>query len=162
MGPDDRALAYFERVIRCDHAIAAVAPGGALLGVAGFRTHRGAFAGGSYADLCAIYGLAGGTWRALALALLTRERETRFLLDGICVDPDVRGCGIGTALIEAICDEARARGFAEVRLDVVDSNFRARALYDRLGFTVLYRQRSGPLGLLFGFSGSTAMVRRVA
>jgi ribosomal protein S18 acetylase RimI-like enzyme len=163
LGPDDRALTFLNRVIRADHAIVALDDNGALLGLAGFKTPQGAFAGGAFADLRAVYGLPGAIWRGSLLRLLGREVEnSRFLMDGICVAREARGQGVGSRLVEAICDEARARGYAEVRLDVIDTNWRARALYERLGFSAAGIEHLGPLRHVFGFSSATKMVRRIA
>ena len=163
LGPDLRALAFLDRVIRADHAIVALAPDGKLLGLAGFKTPQGAFAGGSFADLRAIYGLPGAVWRGFLLRLLGRQIDNaRFLMDGICVQREARGQGVGSRLIEAICDEARSRGYAEVRLDVIDTNWRARALYERLGFSVAGSEALGPLRHIFGFASATMMVRPLA
>ncbi len=160
LGPDDRALAFLDRVIRADHAIVALGSDGRLLGLAGFKTPEGAFAGGAFADLRAVYGLPGAIWRGLLLRLLGRDVENaRFLMDGICVLREARGRGVGSRLVEAICDEARARGYAEVRLDVIDTNWRARALYERLGFSDAGREDLGPLRHVFGFSSATKMIR---
>ena len=163
LGPDDRALDFLDRVIRADHVIAALDADGTLLGIAGFKTPQGAFAGGSFADLRAVYGLAGALWRGTLLRLLGRETDNaRFLMDGICVDRHARGRGVGSRLVEAICDEARARGYAEVRLDVIDTNFRARALYERLGFQAAGVEYLGPLRHVFGFRSATMMLRRIS
>jgi ribosomal protein S18 acetylase RimI-like enzyme len=163
LGPDDRALAFLNRVIRADHAIVALDDQGGLIGLAGFKTPQGAFAGGAFADLRAIYGLPGAIWRGSLLRLLGRDVENaRFLMDGICVAREARGHGVGSLLIEAICDEGRARGYAEVRLDVIDTNWRARALYERLGFSVAGIEHLGPLRHVFGFASATKMVRRIA
>jgi ribosomal protein S18 acetylase RimI-like enzyme len=48
--------------------------------------------------------------------------------------PELRGCGIGTALIEGIQSAAMAAGAGGVALQVARDNPRARALYLRLGF----------------------------
>ncbi len=162
LGPDDRALEFLDRVIRADHAIAALDGNGTLVGLAGFKTAQGAFAGGSFADLRAVYGLVGALWRAALLRLLGRQIDNaRFLMDGICVARNARGRGVGSRLVEAICDEARARGYAEVRLDVIDTNFRARALYERLGFHAAGVEHLGPLRHVFGFRSATMMLRRI-
>ncbi len=160
MGPEVLAHRFLTRVIRNDHAIVAL-QAGRLVGLVGFKTPQGAFAGGGFSDLWAIYGI-GALWRGAALWLLGREVDnTRFLLDGLCVDPDARGQGVGTALLDAISAEARARGYRAVRLDVVDTNPRARALYEREGFTVLRTAEMGLLRHLFGFARSTTMIRAV-
>lgn len=163
MGPDAKALRYLIRILRADHAIAAIGPSGELLGVAGFKTPLGSFAGGEWADMVAIYGWIGALWRTPLLGLLAREVDNeRFLLDGVCVTKDARGQGIGSALLDAICTEAQARGYGQVRLDVIDTNWRAKALYERLGFKVLKTDQLGLLRYIFGFASSSTMVKDLA
>jgi ribosomal protein S18 acetylase RimI-like enzyme len=158
MGPEPRALKLLNRMIRSDHAIVAVA-NDRLVGLVGFKTPRGAFANGSFADLWSVYGL-GALWRAALLQMLVREVDNeRFLLDGLCVAAEARGQGVGTALLEAVAIEAQARGYRAVRLDVVDTNPRARALYEREGFRVVKESRMGFLRHVFGFESSATMVR---
>ena len=162
MGPDARAHAFLARVMRADHVLVARDETGALLGLAGFKTPQGSFAGGSWTDMRAVYGLAGLAWRLPLLALLSREVDNdRFLLDGICVAPAARGLGVGSALMAAIEDEARARGYAYVRLDVIDTNWRAHALYERLGYMGIKTAPLGPLRHVFGFDAAVTMVKPV-
>ena len=52
----------------------------------------------------------------------------------IFLAPEVRGRGLGTRLIEAVCDHARSRGARALRLAVAHQHPDARRLYDRLGF----------------------------
>ena len=159
LGPDARALRFLERVIRLDQVIAA-RDGDQLLGLAGFKTPQGSFAGGSPADMRAVYGRIGAFWRMALIGLLSRDIDNdRFLLDGICVAVPRRSQGIGAALMAEISAEAVRRGYSAVRLDVVDGNWRARALYERLGYRAVKQQRLGPLRHVFGFSVATTMVR---
>lgn len=161
MGPDARALRYLCRIIQTDHAIAALHEGN-LVGMIGFKTPQGSFADGTPADMRAVYGAAGVAWRMPLLWALSREVDnTRFLIDGIAVDRNYRSHGIGTALIDAACDLARARGYPAIRLDVVDTNLRAKALYARLGFKIEKTASIGPLRHVFGFAAATTMVRDV-
>lgn len=163
LGPDDRALAFLRDSMAADCAMAALDDAGRLLGVIGFRTGTGSFAGGSFGTLARTYGWAGAVWRGAALWAVTREVDNeRFLIDGLCVAPDVRGQGVGTALIEALVQSPAARGYREMRLDVIDTNLRARALYERLGFRTLRIARLGPLRHLFGFDAAVTMVRPLA
>jgi GNAT superfamily N-acetyltransferase len=53
-------------------------------------------------------------------------------LDGLFVEPDLWGQGIGRMLVEAATHEARKRGLA---LSVI-ANPRARRFYESCGFTV--------------------------
>jgi len=50
------------------------------------------------------------------------------------VAPEARGVGVGDALVAGVCEWARERGAREVRLDVVQTNAHAIALYVRHGF----------------------------
>lgn len=160
LGPGARALAYFNRVIRLDHCVAALDEGGRLVGVAGFKTPSGSFVGGRWSDLAAVYGPLGGCWRWFLWWAISREVDNdRFLVDGICVDPAWRGRGVGGALLAALCREGTARGYCSIRLDVVAENPRARALYERYGFQPLHTHRLGPIRYLFGFSAATTMTR---
>lgn len=160
MGPDARGIAFVERVLDPTHCIAALCDG-RLLGVAGFKTAQGAFVDGGLGDMWAIYGI-GTLWRAAGLALLERDIDNeRFLMDGIIVAPQARGQGIGTRLLDAIAHEARRRGHTAVRLDVIDTNPRARALYERQGFHAVATEDTGPARWLFGFRSSTTMIRPV-
>ncbi|MEO1329325.1 MAG: GNAT family N-acetyltransferase [Pseudomonadota bacterium] len=161
LGTPDLARAFLERAIDPSHALAAIS-GGRLFGVVGFKTQDGSFVAGDFGDLRAVYGLFGAVWRGAALWPLERPVEPgRLLMDGICVDPEARGRGIGGRLLSAVEDEARRRGLDEVRLDVIDSNPRARALYERRGYRARVTRRFGPFGGLYGFRFATEMVKRV-
>lgn len=160
LGPDEKALAFFEKVIRGDLCLAALDDQGQLVGIAGFKTPQGSFAGGSWADLRKAYGGWGGRWRGAILWSLSRDIDNdRFLIDGICVAKAHRGKGIGTQLLNALYEEADRRGYRSVRLDVIDSNWRARALYERQGFLATRTESLGILRHFFGFATSITMVR---
>ncbi len=163
LGPDDRALRFFERVIRGDLCFSAVGDGGELVGIAGYKTPAGSFAGGTWEDLTQVYGRIGGRLRGSLLWALGRDVDNdRFLIDGICVASAHRGKGVGSMLLRALYQEAAERGYGSVRLDVVQDNFRARALYERQGFRAVRTDKLGVLRFLFGFTSSTVMGRPLA
>ncbi len=158
LGPDPQALTFFAQIITPEFAITARDTTGTVIGVAGFKTSKGALTGGGLRDIAQHYGWLGALWRGPLLSLLERDlEEDTLLMDGICVDASARGLGVGTALLDAIKVEAAARDLRHVRLDVIDINPRARALYTREGFVAGPPQNLGPLRLLFGFSSSTPM-----
>ena len=162
MGPRDAALGFFQTVPDPTHAICAHDTNGTLLGVAGFKTYTGALVGGGFADMRRVYGMFGSVWRIMVLAMLERDTDNeRFLMDGIFVTSLARGRGVGTALLDAIAQEARERGYNQARLDVIDTNPRARALYERRGFVACEEQHLGPLRHVFGFTSATTMVRQL-
>ena len=158
LGPDARALAFFAQIMDPKFAITAHDSAGAVIGIAGFKTPQGMLTGGGMRDIARHYGWVNALWKGPLLALLERDLEPdTLLMDGICVDVRARGLGVGTALLNAIKQEARDRNLKQVRLDVIDTNPRARALYTREGFVAGKPQNIGPLRLLFGFSTSTPM-----
>lgn len=63
---------------------------------------------------------------------------------GMWVDPSVRGRSVGEQLVQAALGRARERGKARVLLHVVDTNARARRLYERLGFAATGRTEPYP------------------
>jgi ribosomal protein S18 acetylase RimI-like enzyme len=160
MGPDARAVSFFETVLNPEFALVARAPDGALLGLAGFKTGEGGLVEGSFAQMAQAYGWFGATWRGLVLSVLEREvKPDVFQMDGIFVDEGARGMGVGTALLQAVADEAQKRGLGQVHLDVIDINPRARALYERVGFRAVKTEQTGPFRWVFGFESATKMVR---
>lgn len=158
LGPDARALGFFAQIISPGFALIARRPDGEVIGVAGFKTSKGALTDGGMRDIAQHYGWPGALWKGPLLGMLERDlADDTLLMDGICVDASARGLGVGTALLHAIKAEARARGLSQVRLDVIDTNPRARALYLREGFVAGEVEHLGPLRWLFGFSSSTKM-----
>ena len=55
------------------------------------------------------------------------------------VSPANEGQGVGSALLEAVEDVVRNRGYPSVRLEVMTVNERALALYRRRGFEVTWQ-----------------------
>lgn len=162
MGPKYQALMFVRSVLRPDHGICAHGDDGRLLGIAGFKTAQGALVGGDFRDLRRTYGWVSASIRIVLLATLERDTENeRFLMDGLFVAPEARGLGVGTALLDAIAEEAKRRGYDQVRLDVVDTNPRAKALYRHVGFKEVKTVKTGILRHIFGFRSATTMVRDV-
>jgi GNAT superfamily N-acetyltransferase len=53
-------------------------------------------------------------------------------LDDLFVDPAARGSGAAAALLKAVSDTGRTRGWTVIRWITAEDNYRARALYDRV------------------------------
>lgn len=82
-------------------------------------------------------------------------------MDGIFVRAEARGLGVGSALLDAIERHAAGSGLKQVRLDVIDENPRARALYARRGFEATSTVSLGMLKPLFGFQSATTMIKAI-
>lgn len=162
LGPERRALAFLQTVIRADHVVIATTREGQLVGLAGFKSPEGSFAMGNTHDMRKFYGIWGGLWRRSLLGLLSSEVDNEnFLIDGICVAPSARGQGIGSALLKALCEQAEQRGYPALRLDVIATNTRAQGLYRRLGFVQTAHHDIGLLRFVFRFARSITMVKRL-
>ena len=68
-------------------------------------------------------------YRAFARPLAA---TTGGFLDDLFVAPDARGAGVAQALIDAIVETGRARGWTVIRWITAEDNYRARSAYDRI------------------------------
>lgn len=66
-----------------------------------------------------------------------RKATTVARLYSLATTPQAQGKGVGSALVEASEDAARARGCRALRLEVRQDNEVAIRLYHRLGYTVI-------------------------
>ena len=138
----DKRMAFVTRAYSAEHAIVA-RRGERLLGMAGLDSKGEPYHGGlvdvswdprPYVDLL---GWLGAMWAVWGLRLGGyKPKDDEIHLDGIAVAPGARGQGIGTRLLAEVADIARRNGKRFVRLDVVDTNPRAQALYERVGYRV--------------------------
>jgi len=94
---------------------------------------------------------------AMCSNLATR---TRSYVESLAVDARYRGQGIGTLLLERCFEESMAAGKREISLHVVDTNPRAKQLYERMGFRTVRVERFGWwMSRWMGFGAQDFMVR---
>lgn len=83
----------------------------------------------------------------------------------LAVHEALRSCGIGTILIQAAEQRIRSRGLDRAELGVEESNPRARALYERLGY-VAYGSTTeswdvdGPNGTTLRYEAVCTLMRK--
>src|SRR5436190_6714021 len=70
-------------------------------------------------------------------------------LEELYVVPDLRGNGLGRALLEAALDTARGEGAEQMELGTSETDTAARALYESAGFTNREGSPDGPLMLFY-------------
>jgi ribosomal protein S18 acetylase RimI-like enzyme len=68
---------------------------------------------------------------------LTKREPGDWYLQSIAVDAEVRGGGVGSALLDDALDRARAAGARRMVLDVRVGNDTAQRLYEHMGMRVL-------------------------
>ncbi|WP_431981354.1 GNAT family N-acetyltransferase [Streptomyces qinglanensis] len=162
LNPPEKAVPFLAGQFDADRAVCALL-GGRLVGLAGYQLDGRALTGGSASALLRAYGWVRGLPGLLLLALLERRPAPgQLVMDGIAVAPEARGRGVGSLLLEEVAGVAAEHGCREIRLDVIDTNPRARALYERRGFTAVRTERTPCLRKLLGFGAVTTMHRAVA
>jgi ribosomal protein S18 acetylase RimI-like enzyme len=161
LNPPDKAVPFLAAHLNADRAVCALLDG-QLVGLAGYQLGGRALTGGSASAVLRAYGYVRGLQRLLLLALFERHPAPgQLVMDGIAVDPDIRGRGVGSLLIEEVAAVAAEQDCRDIRLDVIDTNPRARALYERRGFTAVRTERTPYLRGLLGFGAVTTMRRAV-
>jgi len=65
--------------------------------------------------------------------ILDTVQESDFYLHGIAVEPELRGAGVGSFLMDDVEERGRAAGSTRLSLDVAAKNTGARKLYGRRG-----------------------------
>ncbi|GGV55217.1 molybdopterin-guanine dinucleotide biosynthesis protein MobC [Streptomyces pilosus] len=161
LNPADKAVPFIAAHLNTDRAVCALLDG-RIVGLAGYQHGGRALTGGSAAAVLRAYGHLRGLHRLLLLALFERRPAPgQLVMDGIAVDPDLRGRGVGSLLIEEVAAVAAEQDCREIRLDVIDTNPRARALYERRGFTAVRTEHTPYLRGLLGFGAVTTMRRLV-
>lgn len=129
----------------------AVERDGRMLAVAALWDSRSNLANTAVAvrQILGFYGVRGF---AVMLRGLRLERVVRPARRGVgyighvAVLPELRGQGIGRALMHHLLERARTAGYPRAALDVASSNLSARALYEGLGFQVVATRYSKLVG----------------
>lgn len=158
----DRVLRLLEAGLNPAHCLAAV-DGEQLLGLITLK--HGQAVGFDYppAALRRAFGPIGALPRLFTRQVLhwiNNPPADALQVDMLAVAPQARGRGVGTALLQEAFDLAAQMGCDRVMLEVVDTNPRAKALYERLGFRVTHFTRTGLLTRAGGFTGAFEMTYR--
>lgn len=162
LNPPRTGQAFIADHLHHDRGVTAVT-GGEVVGVAGFQLGGRALTGGGPRDVLAAYGRLRGLPRLALLSLFERTpAAAELVMDGIAVAAEHRGTGIGGMLLREITAIAAEHGCRSIRLDVIDVNPRARALYERHGFTASHTEQTPYLRRLLGFGAVTTMHRPVS
>jgi ribosomal protein S18 acetylase RimI-like enzyme len=104
-----------------------------------------------------------GALRAVVGLRMANHRPARdeLYVDGVAVAAEARGQGIGTLLMDEAAAIARETGKRWLRLDVISTNPRAQALYERLGYRVTKVTPTRWMARWMGFDAIISMERAV-
>jgi ribosomal protein S18 acetylase RimI-like enzyme len=135
-----------------------------LVGIMGIQTGDGGFVSPSLKTMMRLYGTVGGILRMSGLMILHhRTNRDELYVDGVAVAHEMRNKGIGTHMFELLERAASHNGTRAISLDVIDTNTKAKALYERLGFVAVKSQSLWPLNLIlkFPFNSTSLMIKRI-
>lgn len=157
LGRGDNALRVLTQNINPDNCLTALC-NDRLVGILGLQTRSGSFWNPTLRSVVSEYGLVGGIGKYCGLALLHHEAEAdEWYIDGIAVEAEMRGMGIGTALLGHLETMARKNGIYKLTLEVINTNYRAGALYRRMGYGEINKSNLWPFNRIYGFSFESAV-----
>ena len=157
----EHGISLMEKAFDVDYAIVALHHGDCV-GLAGLQYSGHRFVRPQLRAFARELGLVRGTLGWIALEITEPSPPKGELrIQCLAVASPVRGQGIGTSLLSATYELARAKGFSAVTLDVVDTNPGARRLYVRQGFVPVRTLRYPYLRRITGFSAVTFMAKKV-
>lgn len=127
-----------------EHALIALSPEGAVIGILGLRGVAGGLLSPDRAGFVAALGAVRGRLCHLGTALHRRGGDTTDLvIDGLAVAPDWRRQGVARALVRVAADHARTLGHPALRAQVHASNAPALRAWQAMGFQSIGRQGLG-------------------
>ena len=157
LGNDDRARRVLLQNLALDHCITAVCHH-KLVGMLSIQTGERSFWNPTLKSLIEEYGAMGGLFRLGGLHLLHHETGPgEWYVDGIVVAEEMRGLGIGSGLLSLLEKIARDKGIGKLSLEVLDTNHRAKILYERLGFAETARNSIWPFNHVYRFPFKSAI-----
>lgn len=114
---------------------------GNVIGFVGIETGERFYTQLSLSAFLKAYNIVSASWRYMAYGLYRlfhgRTGSDAVHIDPIVVSSEARGMGVGTKLLEAVFNYAKKHRKRKVILEVVDTNPRARKLYEKMGFRVV-------------------------
>ncbi|MBI2212910.1 MAG: GNAT family N-acetyltransferase [Acidobacteria bacterium] len=114
-----------------------------------------------YDDIFGIVGEIGG--RIVAVAHWYRGRKHRDHAEAaFTVSEEMRGCGVGTRLLECLADVARASGITTFTAEVMESNRPMMDVFLDSGFAVEKRAVSGTVGVKFSLEETAVFEEKAA
>ena len=146
-------------------AISAYNNKGELLGLAGYRYKNQMMININKKSFYKIFGIIHGYIKYFITKLLyTRNADSssQLLMDGIAVDENYRGNGVGKLLFLKLEEFAKMHNLTSIKLDVIDENPRAKKLYENIGFQkVKYKKMNSFIKNLICVSGVTTMIKEL-
>lgn len=152
MGKRSRAEALLMDSLRGEACFLAV-EGSNLLGMIGLNTSEKVFVQAGLRDFVKQVGLFRSLWTLPILGTMEHPiAADEIYIEMIAVSPNARGKGVGHALLGRAEERGMALNKSRLTLQVVDTNPRAKKLYEELGYSTTKTYNTYPWGRLVGWS----------
>lgn len=130
----EKALATYKRSLNTEKALFALMDE-KVVGIAGLHYDNKNFMEINYKNLRKSFNPVSSYFiNFIYRKYLPKLKNDVLRIDSLAVDKNVRGQGIGSILIKKVFELAKGKGFKEVILEVIDTNPKAKKLYERMGF----------------------------
>ena len=125
-----------------------------VIGFAGLQYHKKSFSNPTLSNIVSIYGLL--TFRTLPFFLVSsmnKPKSYQLHLESLAVIKNEQGKGIGTKLLNATINYAKENNFSQIKLEVIQTNPKAKKLYQKMGFkTSRITKIPYPFSYIMGFN----------
>ena len=130
----EKALAIYNKSLKNDQVFYALLDGN-VVGLIGLQYKNRTFLEFKYRDLRKYFNPLQSYFIYKIYKLTSPKIKDDVLrIDSIAVDKSFRNLGIGTQLINKVFEFAKNKGIKKVILEVINTNPKAKALYERIGF----------------------------
>ena len=136
-----------------------------IIGVLGFKVINKSFINYKRSNFIEVFGHFGGNYRYLSNMFIgffeSVPKKDEIVIEMVAVNSKFRSMGIGTLLINQILDIGKKEKKSKILLEVVNTNPRAKFLYEKLGFQVKKKTYFGFLTYNSGFSSVEYMFKEI-
>ena len=163
LGPRQKGISLIANSLRSEYGLAVLREN-ELIGIGGAKDDKGEFIQVSLLTWLRTYHIRVLQSLVVGSLFFFRKVQPNVLwLDNLSVTKTARGQGIGTQIILEFIRYGNENGYRALKLDVINTNIRAKDLYIRLGFNIThYHNVPLPWSHLLGFTGVYEMTHALA
>jgi ribosomal protein S18 acetylase RimI-like enzyme len=159
LGPRHKGIAFIAASLQSEFGLVAFHQG-KFVGVAGAKTDKGELFQVRFITWIRTYHIHALQSFFIGFPFWYERHEPGVLtLASLSIKEPFRGLGIGTKIVKEFIRYGSAEGFRTLKVEVINSNLRAKALYERLGFKKRkYTSIPRPWSFFLGFTGVYELV----
>lgn len=151
LGDRAEAKKLLELSINESNCFSAVS-GSELLGVLAFQVKDMSFLSISFKEIKSVYGFFRGIFKFIGLSMLSHNTNLdEIYVEAIAVSESARGQGVGSKLFDALFEYAKINNYKRITLQVIDTNPKAKELYERLNFRTISQSKIWPINKIIAW-----------